>query len=410
MAEAGALHDVRVLDLSGEAGQFCGKLLGDFGADVIKIEPPAGDPVRQLGPFYADLVDVDRSLYWHAMNTSKRAITLNLETEQGRTLLQRLLPTADIVLESAAPGTLAGWGCGFATLHQQYPQLILTSITPFGQTGPYCYLRATELEVLALGGFLAVCGDPDRPPLRISAPQAHLFASVNAYTGTLLAYYHRLRTGEGQWVDVSIQESVTNLHYSQLLWNTYGMVASRMGTSLMLGPNISIPVSYACKDGYVQAIPALNWSTFVPWMEEYGLAGELTTPEWQERLAILATDWTPEQIAHAHRLVAEFLGRFTKQELYDSAMQRRQLLYPVQTVRDALNDPQLQARQYFVSVESPALGMTLTYPGEPFRMSATPWRLQGPAPRLGEHNALIYGQELGLSVAEQQALRREGVI
>lgn len=410
MVASRALQGVRVIDLSGEEGQYCGKLMGDLGAEVLKIEPPEGDAVRHLGPFYEDLATLDRSLYWHAMNTSKRAITLNLDQERGRALLQRLLATADIVIESFTPGTLDKWGLGFETLQAHYPQVILTSITPFGQTGPYRHLKATELEVLALGGLLSVCGEPDRPPLRISAPQANLFASVSAYTGSLLAYYHRLRGGTGQWVDVSMQECVTNLHYAQLIWNTYGIVSPRMGTSLLLGPNLFIPVSYACQDGYVQALPLLNWGTFIPWMAEYDMAGDLMTDEWQERLQTLATEWTQEQVDYAHDLVARFFARLTKHELYTQAIQQRQLLYPVQSVHDARQDPQLQARQYFVDLDIPALGTTLTYPGEPFRMSATPWRLQGPAPRLGEHNAEVYGTELGLSEAEQIRLRQDGVI
>ncbi|GIX49635.1 MAG: CoA transferase [Candidatus Tectimicrobiota bacterium] len=324
-------------------------------------------------------------------------------------MLQRLLATTDIVLESFPPGTLEGWGLDFAALHRQYPGLILTSITPFGQSGPYRHLRATELEVLALGGFLAVCGDPDRPPLRISAPQANLFASVCAFSGTLLAYYHRLRSGQGQQVDVSMQECVTHLHYAQLLWNTYGMVPRRLGTTLIFG-GVAIPILFPCRDGYVQAIPCLSWDTFVPWMAEHGLAGDLLSEAWQARLQTLATEWTQEEVDHAHQVVANFLAHFRKQELYEEAMRRRQLLYPVQTVRDCLADRQLQAREYFVSLPCPALGTTLTYPGAPFRLSATPWRLRSPAPRLGEHNDAIYGEELGLSAAERAALQQEGVI
>ncbi|MEE8290031.1 MAG: CaiB/BaiF CoA-transferase family protein [Candidatus Tectomicrobia bacterium] len=406
----GALQGLRVLDLSGEPGQFCGKLMGDLGADVIKIEPPEGDEVRRLGPFYADDASIDRSLYWHAMNTSKRAVTLNLDTARGRDLLRRLLASADVVVESFAPGTLESWGLGFEALHQQYPLLILTSITPFGQTGPYRDLHATELETLALSGFLAVCGDPDRPPVRISQPQANLFASVSAYTGTLLAYYHRLRGGVGQHVDVAMQECATNLHYSQMLWNTYGIVSPRMGTTLLLGPSAAIPIAFPCRDGYVQAIPVLSWGTFVPWLEEHDMAGDLTNDEWQERLQTLATDWTQEQVDYAHEVVAAFFAKFTKKELYEEAIKRRQLLYPVQNVRDCRTDRQLQMREYFVEVEVPVLGQTLTYPGAPCRFSATPWQIRGPAPRLGEHNATIYGDELGLSEAERTALHQEGVI
>jgi crotonobetainyl-CoA:carnitine CoA-transferase CaiB-like acyl-CoA transferase len=405
---AGALQGIRVLDLSGEPGQFCGKLMGELGADVIKIEPPAGDEVRRLGPFYEDLEDVNRSLYWHAMNTSKRAITLHLETMPGRRLFRRLLATADIVLESFPPGTLERWGFGFAALQQEFPALILTSITPFGQTGPYGHWRGTDLEVLALGGFLATCGDPDRPPTRISLPQSTLFASVNAFTGSMLAYYHRLRHGVGQQVDVSMQECATNLHYAQLNWNTYGIITPRLGSTLLFGNYI--PITFACQDGYVQAIPMLSWDTFLPWMAECGMAGDLTTPEWQERLQTLAADWTQEQVDHAAGVVAAFLATFTKKALYEEAVRRRLLLYPVQTVRDCLEDRQLQARAYFVQVRVPGLAKPLTYPGAPFLFSATPWQIRTPAPRLGEHNAAIFGQELGLSAAACRALQQEGVI
>ena len=194
-----------MVDLSGESGQFCGQLLGDLGADVIKIEPPGGDDVRRFGPFYEDVEDVDRSLYWHAMNTSKRGHYPEFGDGEGRALLHRLLATADIVVESFAR---ARWRAGGSILthYSAYTQLFMASVTPFGQTGPYCAYRATEMETLALGGFMSVCGDPDRPPIRIGQPQAKLFSSVNAYTGTMLAYYHRLRGGEGQHIDVSMQE------------------------------------------------------------------------------------------------------------------------------------------------------------------------------------------------------------
>jgi crotonobetainyl-CoA:carnitine CoA-transferase CaiB-like acyl-CoA transferase len=406
--EGGALHGVRVLDLSGEPGQFCGKLMGDLGAEVIKIEPPEGDDVRGLGPFCDDLEDVNRSLYWHAMNTSKQAVTLNLQTEKGRDLLRRLLPTADIVVESFTPGTLEGWGLDFATLHRRHPHLIITSVTPFGQTGPYSDYRGTDLEVLALGGFLATCGESDRAPMRISLPQSNLFASVSAFTGSMLAYYHRLRGGQGQHVDVSMQECATNLHYAQLNWHTYGIMTPRLGSTLWFGNYI--PITFRCQDGYVQAIPILSWPTLLPWMIEHGMAGDLTTPEWQERLQTLATVWTQEQVDHASEVVAAFLAHFPKKVLYAEAVQRRIMLYPVQTVRDCLEDRQLQARAYFVQVPSPALDKSLLYPGAPFRLSATPWQIRAPAPRLGEHNAAIYGTELGLSAAERSALQHEGVM
>jgi crotonobetainyl-CoA:carnitine CoA-transferase CaiB-like acyl-CoA transferase len=205
-----------------------------------------------------------------------------------------------------------------------------------------------------------------------------------------------------------MQEGVTNLHYAQLNWNTYGIVTPRLGSTLLFGNYI--PITFRCRDGYVQAIPMLSWDTFLPWMEEHHATGDLTTPEWQERLQTLATEWTQEQVDHASQVVADFLAMFTKKELYEEAVRRRLLLYPVQTVRDCLEDRQLQARAYFVQVRVPGLARPLTYPGAPFLLSATPWQLRAPAPHLGEHNAVIYGNELELSAAERTALQHEGVI
>jgi crotonobetainyl-CoA:carnitine CoA-transferase CaiB-like acyl-CoA transferase len=154
----------------------------------------------------------------------------------------------------------------------------------------------------------------------------------------------------------------------------------------------------------------LSWEAFLPWMAEYGMAGDLLTPEWQERLQTLATEWTQEQVDHASGVVAAFLATFSKKTLYEEAVQRRLLLYPVQTVRDCLEDRQLQERAYFVQVRVPEFARPLTYPGAPFLCSATPWQIRAAAPRLGEHNAVIYEQELGLSTAARLALQHEGVL
>jgi len=410
MTAPGALQGLRVLDLSDEKGQYCTKLMADMGADVIKIEPPAGDPVRRIGPFYHDEEELDKSLYWFVLNTSKRGLTLDITTPRGADLFRRLAVTADFVVESFAPGTMDQLGLGYEVLQQQRPNLILTSVSNYGQTGPYRDYAATDLDILGMSGTLFVCGDPDRAPTRVNAPQAPIYAGIQAFVGSLLAHYHRLESGEGQQVDVSLHECATLLHYSQLIWNAYGLVMVRLGDRLQVAPGAVVRYCFPCKDGYVQAIPQLTWSTFVPWMDDYGMAGELTSPEWEERLQTLVSDWEQEDIDYSEQVIADFLARFTKRELYEEGQRRYQFVYPVYNARDSLEDQQLHHREYFVQVAYPELGATLTYPGAPWKLSRTPWRLRRRAPLLGEHTAEILGGELGLDATALATLQQEGAI
>jgi len=410
MTAPGALQGLRVLDLSDEKGQYCTKLMADMGADVIKIEPPAGDPVRRIGPFYHDEEDLDKSLYWFVLNTSKRGLTLDITTPRGADLFRRLAVTADFVVESFAPGTMDQLGLGYEVLQQQRPNLILISVSNYGQTGPYRGYAATDLDILGMSGTLFVCGDPDRAPTRVNVPQAPIYAGIQAFVGSLLAHYHRLESGEGQQVDVSLHECATLLHYSQLIWNAYGLVMVRLGDRLQVAPGAVVRYCFPCKDGYVQAIPQLTWSTFVPWMDDYGMAGELTSPEWEERLQTLVSDWEQEDIDYSEQVIADFLARFTKRELYEEGQRRYQFVYPVYNARDSLEDQQLHHREYFVQVAYPELGATLTYPGAPWKLSRTPWRLRRRAPLLGEHTAEILGGELGLDATALATLQQEGAI
>ncbi len=410
METPGALQGLRVLDLSEENGQFCTKLMADMGADVIKIEPPSGDPVRRIGPFYHDEEALEKSLYWFVLNTSKRGLTLDITTPRGAELLRQLVATADFVVESFSPGTLDRLGLGYAALTQIRPDLILTSITNYGQSGPYRDYVGTDLDILGMSGTLFLCGDPDRSPTRVNASQAPIYAGIQAYVGSLLAHYHRLESGEGQWVDVSMQECATLLHYSQIVWNAYGLVMPRLGDRLQVAPGAVVRYCFPCQDGYVQAIPQLTWSTFVPWMDEHGMAGDLTGPEWEERLQTLVSDWEQEHIDYSEEIIANFLAGFTKRELYEEGQRRSQFVYPVYNARDSLEDTQLHHREYFVPVQHAELEATLTYPGAPWKLSGTPWRLRRRAPLLGEHTADILGGDLGLEASALISLRQEGVI
>jgi crotonobetainyl-CoA:carnitine CoA-transferase CaiB-like acyl-CoA transferase len=201
------LSPYRVLDLTTERGLLCGQILGDLGADVIKVEPPGGSPARQLGPFYHDQPHPDRSLYWWAYNRNKRSITLNLDTDEGRTLFHRLADTAHFLLESDTPGALAQRGYGYADLAALNPALVYVSITPFGQDGPKANYADSDLVILAAGGPLTLTGDEDRPPVRLSVPQAYSHASGQAAVAALIAHHERQRSGRGQHVDVSAQQA-----------------------------------------------------------------------------------------------------------------------------------------------------------------------------------------------------------
>ena len=204
------LSPYRVLDLSDEKGFLCGRILGDLGADVIKIEPPGGDPSRRRGPYYHGDARDDRGLYWFAHNYNKRGITLDLATADGRALFLRLAETAHFVVETGAPERMEALGLGYDALREANPALVMTSITPFGPTGPHAGYRADDLVAMAAGGLMSICGDDDRPPVRIGEPQAYMLASAQAATGTMLAHYARNRTGQGAHVTVSMQEAVAN--------------------------------------------------------------------------------------------------------------------------------------------------------------------------------------------------------
>ncbi len=195
------LGPYRVLDLADDRGLLCGKILADMGADVIKIEPPGGDPARRIGPFYGDDPDPEKSLYWFAYNTNKRSITLNLEDNEGQQIFKDLVKTADFVTESFDPGYMAGLGLGYSDLEKINSRIIMVSITPFGQTGPYVEhkYRYNDMIVWALSGFMHPNGDPDRAPTQITFPQAYLHGGAEAATAAMAAHYARETFGEGLW-------------------------------------------------------------------------------------------------------------------------------------------------------------------------------------------------------------------
>ena len=419
------LGDIRVLDLADAKGVYCTKLLADLGADVIKIERPGGDPMRNIGPFFHDEPDPEKSLYWFHFNTSKRSITLNLETADGREVLKKLAKTADVMVETFPPGHLEQMGLGYQALRELNPRLILTSITPFGQTGPYRDFKGPDMIALAVGGLMYIAGFPEDPPCRIYGSQAYHSASVQAAVGTMIALYARELTGEGQQVDVSLQEAVLIAMETAMQHYDMRKELRKRAARPPVVPGIGM---YQCKDGfvlsYVIAGAGAGWDVILDWMDSEGMAGDLRDPKWDEiwalvsdfrSLVALASDPPAlmarlEQFGHIDGIYNAFLASHTKAEIYDTAAERRIMIVPVQTVEDLVASPQLAALGYFVDVEHPELGATLKYPGAPYQVQETPWRIHRRAPLIGEHNFEIFEKELGFTREQLAILKQEGAI
>src|SRR5262245_63598108 len=245
------LSPYRVLDLTTERGMLCGQILGDLGADVIQVEPPGGSPARRIGPFYRDIPSPDGSLFWWAYNRNKRSITLDVTSSDGQAILRRLVAGAHFLIESDTPGALAAHELGYDDLAALNPALVYVSITPFGQDGPKAHYADSDLIILAAGGPLILTGDDDRPPVRVSVPQAYLHASAQAAAAALIAHHERQHSGRGQHVDVSAQQAVAQATQSAILAAPLGEAEiQRMAGGVKIGP-LAVRLIWPAKDGYV---------------------------------------------------------------------------------------------------------------------------------------------------------------
>jgi crotonobetainyl-CoA:carnitine CoA-transferase CaiB-like acyl-CoA transferase len=413
--DGGLLGPYRALDLTDERGILCGKILADLGADVIQIEPPEGSSARRIGPFYEDEAHPDRSLFWWSYAANKRSITLNLTSRDGYALLKRLVPSAHFLIESFPPGYMERLGLGYDALAAINPALIVVSITPFGQEGPYAHYRASDLNGMGMAGFMYVTGDPDRPPARVGVPHFYLHGAAAGATGAMIAHAQRVHAGRGQYVDVSCQEAVARtLASAPQLFAIENTVIRRQGSYRQTGDTTFMRITWPCKDGFVNfqlsggAGAGRSVNNLIQWMEEEG-RGDPT---------LSGLDWTTlgygmitkELLERVVPPVERFLMSHTKAELFEGAVKRRILLFPVATTRDIMRNTQLQARGYFRQVLHPDLATTITFPGPFVRASATPLGLRRLAPKVGEHNAEIYLNDLGLTREELVRLREAGAI
>ena len=422
-----ALDDVRVLDLTRDLGSYCGKLLADLGADVIKIEPPEGDPARRVGPFYHDEEHAEKSLYFFNLNTNKRGITLNLEDPKGREIFRKLVPTADIVIESFDPGWLDSRDLGYDGLAKLRPDIILTSVTGFGQTGPRAHYLAPDVVGVAIAGIMWLAGDPEDPPNVPPAFQGFVSAGIQAAAGTMLALYHRDATGEGQHVDVSMQEALLIAQETAMQgYDLNKAVRSRSGTRGALPFAIPGIGPYEATDGwiwsYVGTPAGAPWRDLYAWMAEEGKAEDLGQDPYKSVIdqldlrfltgLALNAEEREKHIPTLQRIdevFRAFVASKTKWTLYEEGQRRRLLIGIVSTPEDLARNPQLNARDWFQKVEHEDLGDTIIYPGPPYRLSETPWRIVRRPPRLGEHNAEVLA-ELGFSNDDAQALAASGAM
>lgn len=409
------LSPYRVLDLTDEKGYLCGKILADLGADVIKVEPPEGDPGRKLGPFYHDIPDPEKSLYWFAFNMNKRGITLDIETADGKQLFERLVKTADLVIESFPPGYMAQLGLDYSPLSKINPRIILTSISPFGQEGPYRDYLTSDIVSVAMGGIMYISGDTDRPPVRNSSPQAYPNAGAEAAVASMIALYHRSVTGEGQLVDVSIQQSiVSSATIGPAWWQIQKLLIHRAGPNRADSVvSDTYRISWPCKDGNlsftIRGGPGgiASDQALFEWMDSEGMADDFIKDiDWSTfDIANLDDDW----MRRVNEQMLRFFMSHTRQELLEEAVKRKIILLPTASPKDILQSEQLEARDFWVKVPHPELATELTYPGPFIHSSKTPWKLRCRAPLIGEHNLEVYG-EIGVSVEDLVTLKQAGII
>ena len=405
----------KVLDLTEGGHNLCGRLLGDMGADVVRVEPPGGSPTRLRGPFASGAKDLlQHSLYWAAYNSNKRGITLDISSQKGQEILSKLISESDVILESFSPGYLECLGISSDFLDSCNSKLVHTSITPFGSSGPHSQFISTDLITSAMGGMPYLSGDKDRPPVRISFPQAELNAGSQAFAGTMAALWQSNRTGIGQRVEVSEQVAVIwTLMNATPFPPLEKMDMKRAGTFRQRGP-IEARHVYKCKDGHVTILAqAATLDKLLKWMiDEDEVPPDVASYDpisWN----ITTDSQTNSREIYEFKRLEEFLEKFmlmkNKSELFDRAVSDKLLLAPCNTVQDISKSLQLESRNYWVDLYHPELEREIRHLGPPIRLSKTPFRLRCPSPSIGQHNEEIYG-ELGLNSDDQFQLNEQGVI
>jgi crotonobetainyl-CoA:carnitine CoA-transferase CaiB-like acyl-CoA transferase len=395
---AALLPGFRVLDLSSAMGAFCGKVLRDLGMDVIKVEPPEGDPARSEPPFARGCVQREGSLRFAYLNAGKRSVTLDITKRRGRMLLLDLVARSDIVLETFEPGYLEAQHLGYGALLERRPRIIVVSLTGFGQDGPYARFKAPDIVGTAMGGLLYISGDPKLAPCNPPETQGYYYGSLFAAYGAILALWQRETRGIGAHIDASVQASMALHEHVAFNYSAEGRVMKRAGSQHQHNAPANL---FKCKNGYIALFVTQNhWPILLKVWEDH--PKELDDPKWiNSNLRRAHADYINAQ-------VTSFTSRFLKEDLAELMQKHGIPGLPVNSPADFMRDPHIQARGFFNAVTHPVLGV--------FEQAGNPFMVDGKraapesAPLLGQHNEAVYCRELGLSAGDLSVLAADGVI
>jgi crotonobetainyl-CoA:carnitine CoA-transferase CaiB-like acyl-CoA transferase len=392
------LPGFRVLDLSSSLGAFCGKLLRDLGMDVIKVEPPGGDAARCEPPFAKGHAHREGSLRFAYLNAGKRSVTLDITKEYGRKLLLDLVARSDIVLETHEPGYLSIHNLGYESLIERQNQLILVSLTGFGQDGPSAHFKTPDIVGTAMGGLLYISGDPNLTPCNPPETQSYYYASLFAAYGVMLALWQRQTRGIGAYIDASIQASMALHEHVAFNYSAEGRVMKRAGSQHQHNAPANL---FKCKNGYIALFVTQNhWPVFLKVWKDH--PSDLDDPKWiNSNLRRAHADYINAQ-------VTSFTSRFLKEEFAELMQKSGIPGLPVNSPSEFMKDPHIQARGFFTKVTHPVLG-SFDQPGCPFTVDGQR-RETAPAPMLGQHNEEIFSGELGLTRRDLEWLVADGVI
>ena len=411
LGNTGPLEGLTILEMTDEKGQWCGKLMADLGANVIKIEPPGGQSNRSIGPFYNDIADKEKSLHFWHYNTSKRSVTLDINTDEGKNIFLELAGKADIVLESLALGYLDNLGIGYDRIKISNPNVIMCSLTPFGQTGPWKDFKTSDLLHLGAGGQMACCGYgdeyPDAPPIAPGGGQAWHTGSHFACISILAALVYKTVTGVGQYLDVSIHESLaltTEAHVNRYIYT--GEVARRQ-TGRHASPSPTDETQHICSDGkyvnvaaqIVSRLTTENLDMLGQWMDSLGLDKDL--------LEVKKSD--PDAITD-NEIFLYIINSMTRDQIYHGGQQRGFNMGAVRSPDDVMKDPHLEDRGFWTDVEYPELGITLKHPGPGAKLMGSPWKIYSRAPLIGEHTEEVLHGVLGFTKDKIANLYEKGVL
>ncbi len=398
-----ALGHLKVLELTSMVtGPYCCKLLADLGAEVIKVEEPGrGDPARQRGPFLHDSPDKETSGLFLYLNTNKLSITLNMHSQAARHVFRELVRRCDVLVEDYPLSDACRLGITFEELSRINPRLVVTSISPYGRSGPYGEYRGRELNCVHAGGegfMMPIESDfPDREPVRGGGLVGDCMCGLSACLATLAAAYRSRVTGKGQHVDVSKQDVLMTQVGLEVAMYTYsGTVRNRHRRAAIT----AVPLE--CRNGYVQlsAFGDRDWQSLIQFMGRDDWAKD-------EGFSDMARRW--QRAEEINEGIQEWIRQYDKDYLFRELQSIAVSTAPVNTSEDLVKSPQLEARRFFVDIEHPVAGR-LQYPSVAYRLSETPVKYARPAPLLGEHNRLVLGEQLGLSSENIRALAEVGTI